>query len=209
MPSIPRASYSDNFTRSNGVLGSNWTYGNGSSEPAISSNTVQQTGSTDGYYPAVWHLPVLTDRFQVGITLASAPSGQASGIIIRANSTMTQQLVLLFNSSNTRLVSVPSATGASSTVEATSGTVCASSDQLIVQANGTTYTVLRNGSSMGLSWTDSGGVLSIGSAYRYGGLVVQRNSFVNSCSLSNWTMADLGVLDVPAPTQAVNRLTTY
>jgi len=59
-----------------------------------------------------------------------------------------------------------------------------------IEAVGNVYTVYRNGVSH-VNWTDSGGVITIGSTNRYGGLHEGDDNFTASCSLKTLTIGDL------------------
>lgn len=56
------------------------------------------------------------------------------------------------------------------------------------------YTVLRNGLATGLTWTDSGNVVSHGALYRYGGLFVEQDLLVlvpvKGGQVDNWNLRD-------------------
>ncbi len=183
------AAYTDNFTRSNGALGANWSNGNGS-DPQIVSNQAAMGGTTDGYYPSRWASPAATDRWMVSVTYGATPSGTLSGALIRANSGWTQQVITGASNANTYIYTATAASGGTETQRATVATGFASGDTLKIVALGNLYTVYKNGTSI-LTWTDSGGVVGTGSANRNGGIWLQRASFVNSSPISLWTMSDL------------------
>lgn len=182
---------------------SGFTLGNGSTSPAFSSGTASMSGGTDGYYPAIYSSPVTSNAWYVQGTLASSPTSVAAGFLIGCNTTFSQQIAILFNTSGTYITLVTNATGSSATNEVSTGTVWSSGDVCRVTAVGNYYTVYRNGSLFS-SWPDSGGATSSGASYKYGGLVVQRSSFTNSCSLSNLIIADL-----PTPVPRPNYIPIY
>jgi len=175
-----------------------FTLGNGSGI-AMSGGTASLSGSTDGWYPALYTAtPVASDAFFAQCTVASTPTSVPSALLIRGNSSTWQQVAVGFGSAATYLIFMTSATASGAVTESTIATVFASGDVCRVTAvpivtGGTLYTAYQNGASIGV-WTDSGATSSSGSAYRLGGLAMQRNSFTNSCSLSTLSIGDLGGL---------------
>ncbi|MBB5915264.1 hypothetical protein BJY24_004131 [Nocardia transvalensis] len=187
---VAGARRSDDFNRANGAMGANWTLGNGT-QPQISSNMAAQTGSSDGFFPARYNAgQSSTDRWYVEWVVGATPTSVASGVLIRARSDWTQAVAAGCYSSGTAIATVTSATGSGSVTRASNSTTFAAGDTLRVQADGNVYTVFKNGVSIGLSWTDSGGVIGTGSNNRWGGLYVQRSSFTNSAALNSWVLAD-------------------
>lgn len=172
-----------------------FTLGNGSAIQ-MSSGIASVTGSTDGWYPALYTAtPVASDSWYAQITVASAPTSVPAAVVIRGNSSTWQQVAIAFGSSDTYVVFMTSASASGAVTEVTLTTTFASGDVCRVTAvpipsGGSLYTIYKNTTSIG-GWTDSGAVSSSGPAYRLGGVAVQRNSFTNSCNLSNLIIADL------------------
>jgi hypothetical protein len=177
-----------------------FTLGNGTGI-AMSGGVASLSGSTDGWYPALFNTPVASDAWFAQCTIASAPTSVPAAVIIRGNVSTWQQVAVGFGSANTYVIFTTSATASGATTEATLAGLFASGDVCRVTAipiltGGTLYTVYKNGTSIG-GWTDSGATSSSGAANRLGGLAMQRSSFTNSCSLSNPIFADLGGLARP------------
>jgi hypothetical protein len=174
-----------------------FTLGNGSTDPTMSSGSATETSSTDGWYPAVWATPVDTDSQYSQVKLTSAPithlqtpSNNSSGPVVRCNSGFTQWVMAGSDASGIYIMTATSGSGGTVTVRATYGTGPASGDVIKLQAVGNLYTLFRNGASVA-TWTDSGGVISIGPSNRLCGLFVSHGNFNGSCSMSTALFGDL------------------
>lgn len=186
---VSKAVYTDDFNRSNGVVGSNWTYGNGT-QPQISSNAVAMTGSTDSFYPIKYAFSVNSDNFYVQAT-CTGTSSVSSGLLIRvAQANWSMYTLVLLNNSASQIGTATSATGGGYTSRTTGGPSYTTNDVVRIECSGNIYTAKKNGSTT-ISWTDSGGITTIGSSNRTGGLTVQRSSFTNSGGFDNFSMGDL------------------
>lgn len=190
--------WADSFTRANqSALGNGWTLGNGSTEPAISSNSATYTGSTAGYYPALYPQPARTDRVYAQVQLGT-PTSVGTAVLVRCNVGFTQQVAGFAStgSPSTAILLIQTATGSTATTEASNATATwASGQYLTITAAGTVYTVWQSstpawqsGTNV-LSWTDSGSATSTGLAYRYGGIGVQYGSPA-SAPVKNFVLSD-------------------
>jgi hypothetical protein len=196
---VPRwagVTWSDTFTRANqSALGNGWTLGNGTTEPAISSNTATYTGSTAGYYPALYPQPVRTDRFYAQVMLGT-PTASGVAVMIRCNSGFTQQVAAFASSASTSsaILFVKNGTGSSSTSEASTTGTWSSGQFLTIACAGNVYSMYRSSTPAWqstasiLSWTDSGATTSIGVGFRLGGIAVQYTPA--SGPVSNFVLSD-------------------
>lgn len=196
---VPRrlgVAWADSFTRANqSGLGNGWTLGNGSAQPAISSNTATCTTTTSGYYPAIYPQQARTGRYYVQAQLASAPTGAGVAVLIACNSTFTQQVAAFVSNAATSsaIYWVQTPTASTATSEASNTTTWSSGQYLTITANGTVYTQWQSSSpswwtgTSVCTWTDSGSTSS-GLGFRYGGIAVQYSPA--SAPLQNFIMSD-------------------
>lgn len=197
---VPRClgvTWADSFTRANqSALGNGWTLGNGTTQPAINSNTAAATTTTSGYYPALFGAQARTDRYYVQVLLAGAPTTAGVAVLIRCNPGFTQQVAAFVSSASTStaILWVKNATASSSTTEASTTGTWSSGQYLTLTAAGNVYTQWRSSTpawwsgTNTLSWTDSGGSISTGLGNRWGGIAVQYTPA--SAPVSNFVMAD-------------------
>ncbi|WP_454199608.1 hypothetical protein [Nocardia sp. Marseille-Q1738] len=194
------ATYSDDFNRANGGLGSNWV--TLTAAPVISSNKAQ--GGTTGpvnastVYGARWTAALLSDA-QESIATAVTPTGTASlglgaGPFLRCNSSGDRVEALVTNNTCfifTRISGTPTQRASQAGLTINSGTV------VRITAIGNLYSVYLAGSGTPtVTWTDSGGVIAIGSTTRYVGLtVITSEDFAGnpsySYALDDWSAADI------------------
>lgn len=200
MPVVVRrqgVTWADSFTRANqSALGNGWTLGNGSTQPAISSNAAACTTTTSGYYPAIWQ-QARTDRYYVQVQLDGAPTATGVAVLIRCNTGFTQQVGAFVSSAATSsaILYIQTATASTATTEASNSTTWSSGQYLTISANGNVYTqwksstpVWQTGTAV-LTWTDSSNVTSTGLGFRYGGIAQQYGSPA-SVPVQNFVMSD-------------------
>lgn len=190
--------WADSFTRANqSALGNGWTLGNGSTQPAISSNSAACTTTTGGYYPAIYPQQARTDRYYVQVQLNGSPTATGVAVLIRCNTGFTQQVAAFVSSAatSTAILYIQNGTASSATTEVSGSTTYSSGQYLTISAAGNVYTqwksstpVWQTGTAV-LTWTDSSNVTSTGLGLRYGGVAVQYGS-VASVPIQNFVMSD-------------------
>jgi hypothetical protein len=166
-----QSSFSDNFNRVNGTLGSNWTTSMGS--PAISSNVV--TCSASGATFAYWSSSSFSDdQFSKGNPTGTAAGGRYVyfGVRMGANG---QGYFIKTDGANSWIVYRPSG-GAEQTLQ-TLNTGFLSTDVGEIRAIGATLSAYKNGFQIGVNQTSS--VLSSG----YPGIGVSPD---NNTTADNW-----------------------
>lgn len=194
------ASYTDNFNRANATtLGSSWRV-DVNSQPQIVSNHAQFKTPNSGDGRAgnwVSYVTALnTDNYGVDIQLSSTSGSAATnnftGAVLAIGDTFGSGMMcygLVSTGSGCLIVTQSGAVnspGISSgqsgqTSRATTATNVVNTDAISFKRSGNVFTLYKNGSSI-LSWTDTGNVVSSGSAYRRFGFIVEGNSsnFVSS-----------------------------
>lgn len=169
------AQYSDDFDRANGPLGANWVT-LGSFAPVIDGNKAQAGTSgpsnTGTVYPARWAQPVATDTHEVScvvITPATAPNLQrGGGVFVRCDSAGNRVEALVSDTDAYIFTRI----GGTLTQRATIPAAIPSGTALRIRASGNVYSVYLAGSSTpALTWTDTGGAISIGANNRYVGIL--------------------------------------
>ncbi|MEZ5152142.1 hypothetical protein [Rhodococcus zopfii] len=204
----PGVDYADNFNRSDGVLGSNWTYRNGTSYPRVSGNQVAVGGTSDGYYECTWVNPCLTSEQYAECDIMTAGS-RSSGIMLRY-STSGVGAILTWIGTKLAIFTTTGwqgAGGVNQTGDIEAGTL--TGKRLRFTAIGNVYTGYVDGVKA-IEWIDSGAVVP--TTGRLGGLALQRANFNNSGQLDNWAFGDLdltptpGYVEAPVLTTAVELL---
>lgn len=200
----PGVDYADNFNRADGVLGSDWTYRNGTSYPRIVSNQVAVGGTTDGYYECTWVDPCLTSEQYVECDMVTGGS-RSSGIMLRYSGSGIGA-ILTWIGNNLAIFTTTGwqgAGGVNRTGDVASGTTLAGK-RLRFTAIGNVYTGYVDGVKA-IEWIDTGSVIP--TTGRLGGLALQRANFSNSGSMDNWAFGDLDLTPSPgyvdAPTMTV------
>lgn len=171
---LPKVTWFDDFNRAS--LGSNW--GVYSPLPTISGSTKMQAGAASSGTPSIVCLPMyvqplVSDRQSVKIKLA-APTGTLDtagnavvGAYLRATGTANSGTMVAFQAYGTKC-DLLSRSGSTWTQRATATiTSLAAANEFELTADGNVYTVLRNGVAIpGCTWTDSGGLMTVGSSNR-------------------------------------------
>ncbi|MFE7798989.1 hypothetical protein [Nocardia sp. NPDC057440] len=186
------ATYSDNFNRSNGVLGSNWTYQVNTNAPTISSNVAACATSTANFYPVTWITALNGDDQVARANTSGSLTSTSAGLILRSNSGMTAWVGALFNTARVSIVTGSAPVSVTVRVQIDGNPGIASGSLLEFRAVGNVYTLYDDGVQL-VQWVDSGNVATVGSSNRLGGFGVQRISTTNSVSLDNFALMDSAV----------------
>lgn len=180
--------FSDPFTD---PMSSRWVQK--SSTPAtISSGYFTVSGSTDGVRRYLWHQPLATDDGVVEGKIGTGLNSRFLRLIMKSNSANTQYLALTVNSSSVDLDRVISE---SHTALASVSLSPGNGDSFRVVFIGNTFQVerkLSNSSTWNVLFTfvDSTAAVPTGEGYRYVGLGVERQVFVNSANWDSWSAFD-------------------
>lgn len=194
----PGVDYVDDFNRADGVLGSDWTYRNGTSYPRISGNQVAVGGTTDGYYECTWVDPCLTSEQYVECDMVTGGS-RSSGIMLRYSSSGVGVILTWIGTKLAIFTTTgwQGAGGVNRTGDIEAGTLAGK--RLRFTAIGNVYTGYVDGVKA-IEWIDSGSVVP--TTGRLGGLALQRASFSNSGQLDNWAFGDLNLTPTPGYVEA-------
>lgn len=183
--------YSDDFNRS--ALGSLWfLQSTTANQLGITANTAGYQGTTAGTQRGLYVRPTASDRMWVEGSLYNntlVVTGTQQGLILNANRDLSQMVALLVNNSSAKIYSGPSG---SLTQRATVSTLLNDVPwQFYYNPATNTYTALKNGQSIGLSWLDSGNLMAHNANTRYGGLQLARDgSGFNSGNIDSWLLQD-------------------
>lgn len=196
----PGVTYSDDFNRANGGLGSNWT--TLTNAPVIASNVAQAgtTGPSNTFtvYGARWVDPVLTNNQEVSCTVHTPPAPSTptlgSGLVLHCDSSGNRVEAVIASDAVYFFTRI-SGTGtqrASQTVTVNSGTA------IRATAVGNVYSIYLAGSGTAtLTWTDSGNLVGSGSSNRYLGLITLSQKNIGGSisgygyNIDNWVGKDL------------------
>lgn len=156
----------------------------------ISNGRLVYGGTTNGTEGATCIYPCSSDSMRVDVdvwNLASTSSGVAASICADREGNNFAVLELYQDRALLRSV-----IGATTTTRATynSGTITDATWSLYFTPATKTYTALRNGDAVGLSWNDSGDLIPHGVNNRYGLLAIGRASGVNGGELDNYVLRD-------------------
>lgn len=181
--------FSDYFNRANGVLGANWTYGNGTVDPGVVSDAAQVSDTVNGFYPVYATTQAVSNNFYVQMSIGDTSNTQ-NGIIVRGASGFTLFAAAVINATTTGIFTFTSATGGGAIQQATVSTSWASGDVIRFECNNNTYVVRRNGVKI-LTWVDSALLIPMDTLHMSGGFYVNRGAGVNSCVLDNFILDNL------------------
>ncbi|MFE2995013.1 hypothetical protein ACFXG4_08380 [Nocardia sp. NPDC059246] len=192
----PKQSYSDDFNRTDAsTLGSNWVT-LGSNSPTIATNRAQSGSpgtNVSAAYAARYTSALASDTIEASIVTIAPTLGNTNqtgvytGVIVRCNAAGTLWVEALIGYNNVLVLGTrdsagtftarPNSLNSGSTAEVSISTPTS----LRLTANGTTYSAYVNGSTTpAWTWSDSGGVVAVGSSTRYVGVVcTAQNSFGN------------------------------
>lgn len=188
---VTEQSFSDDFNRA--TFGGLWvpTSDTGANQMLISADKATFTGSTNGSQNNVFTRSCNDDTDRVDCDVydtAFATTGARLGPFLHAAQDLSQMVFLgvTFDS-----VNIYSGSSASLTSRATiSSTLNDGRWSLIYDEPTNTYTALKDGLAVGLSWVDSGPVITHGAGYRFGGIRIGRTTAVNAGEIDNWTLRD-------------------
>jgi hypothetical protein len=189
-PTASDVSYSDDFNRAS--FGSLWLLSSSwATQLGITSSMAAYQGSTNGDQQALFIRSCAGDgdRVDFDVTSSSLATTHARcGGFIHANQDLSQMVYLGVTDNAVDIYSGSSAALTSRATIATTGNDGTWS--LIYNVGTNTYTAYKNGVAVGLSWTDSGNLVTQGDGYRFGGVRVSRVSSVNAGTVDNWTLRD-------------------
>jgi hypothetical protein len=147
-------------------------------------------GTTNGSEVGVWYSRTTGDSQKSSVVVSGAPSATThaeAGPMIHCKSDMTQTVWLGVTDNAAKIYSGAwnSLTQRASIASGGNGTW-----ELYYDVALNKYVALKDGSTVGLDWTDTGNLMLHGRDYRYGGQRHSRVSGVNSPILDNWTLSD-------------------
>lgn len=185
----------DDFNRANGALGASWTAIG--TAPTIVTNRAQAGTpgfNTTVFYAARHATPLTGDTQEVTFVPIAATANAAAtvggGAFLRCDSSGNRVEVAITNTQviiGTRI----SGTATNRATASSTGT-----PSVRMTAVGNVYSAYLNGSGTpAVTWTDSGGLVSIGSGNRYVGIVTAAidsfGSVSRGWSIDSWTAADI------------------
>lgn len=189
-------SLSDDFNRSNGALGANWTAIG--TAPTIVTNRAEAGTpglNTTVVYAARHNTPLGSDTQEVIWNPITATAGSSTSLggaaFLRSTSGGDRVEVAITNTQviiNTRI-------GGTSTSRATAS--ASSPTSVRMTAVGNVYSAYLNGSgTAAVTWTDSGNVITIGSTTRYVGIVCVANTNFASSTTRGWSVDAWSAADI-------------
>ncbi|TLF57010.1 hypothetical protein [Nocardia cyriacigeorgica] len=194
--------YSDNFDRANGALGANWA-AMGAWPPAVINGTrlsaerPLQTISAGRLRPATFRRCGPTRKksnSSLSHRLAPALSIGGDGFV-RANSTGDRVDLIVADTA----VHIMTRIGSNTVIQATASGLpaIASGTVFKLRAVGNVYTGYRAGVQV-VQWTDTGGLIAIGSGTRYAGVICieQKNQLgtpSRGWAIDNWIARGKGI----------------
>lgn len=189
-PTASDVSFSDDFNRSQ--FGSLWLLiSSWATQLGIVSTMATYQGTTNGDQQGLFIRSCNGDGNRVDFDVtdsALATTHARCGGFLHANQDLTQMVYLGVTDN---AVNIYSGASTSPTSRATIST--SSNDgtwSLIYDVPSNTYTAYLNGVAVGLSWNDSGNLMTHGDGYRFGGVRVSRVTAVNGGTVDNWTLRD-------------------
>jgi len=182
-----RYSYSDSYQRSDGSgYGSNWHLtGN---DQGVASGQAAIRGGSDGARGALYINALNTDDQSATIILGAALTSQSSSIFLRSPSDFSGFAECWIDSGGVHIGN-STAVGSSTSRATSSANLPSTGDSLAFQAVGNVYTATWRDQT--LNWTDSGALITTGSARRYVGFGLERSFFVNSVPIESWAAQDI------------------
>ena len=186
-------SYSDDFNRVN--LGPLWfPLSTGTTDPiGITGSKAAYQGTTDGSQSAVYIKRTVGASARVDGDMFELAGEQ--GLVLSANREGGQFVYLGVTPTGASIYSGGYNTlgvkaSVNTTVNDTKDGAPGLTWSLYYTPSTKTYTALKDGVDIGLSWTDSGNTVSHTDNELFGGLRLTRTSGVNSGRIDNWTMRD-------------------
>ena len=185
--------FTDDFNRA--TLGSRW-FLKSSNATQIGLSFGQAAYATDlfpadGNHNALYTLPTASDRMWVEGTLYGTGlnlSGARIGLMLCCNRDLSQVVYLSANINTVKIYSGP--WGSLTERASVSSSFNDVPWRFTYNPANKKYEALKNGQSIGLSWTDSGDLMQHGRNFRYGGLRISRVSGTNAGTIDNWLLKD-------------------
>ncbi|MFD6677479.1 hypothetical protein ACFWDA_24355 [Rhodococcus zopfii] len=169
-----KKSYTDDFNRANGAIGSNW--GPSSPQPVVNTNAAQNSTASGNTPQLVEYLGgmMATDNYAVTATIKT-PVGTSRVtttyfyLLARGNGTATQDddrvlLVLSGAALSSGFYTINSA-GTISSRHVAISTAFVTGDTVTLEVNGNVYTAKRNGTTIA-TFTDSSGIVPVNAGHR-------------------------------------------
>lgn len=199
---VGKRSYIDTLNRSNAAnLGSNWASAYNGSTQIISNAAQAKTASSNTGRQGAWNMyqgaefgdsgRLYTDSYRIKAQLKAPSTSLASDnmtVIGFSHDTFTQTginkcyLVVttangcaIYTQSGTMVASGISTGQTGQTQRAVTSTSIAVTDFVELERVGNLWTAYRNGSTFGLSWNDSGGLVPTGASFRRPVLAIECN----------------------------------
>jgi len=172
------ASYTDNFDRTNGAPGANWTAIN-SGTWAISSNTLRQSDVTGTYRAIRWNGGAFDSANFYARVTAQAPSGMGFGVMVRCPTTGTAATDIdgyaIMGYTGDQWYRIEFTNGSDAGYVGLGGTCAANTNYTIeARADGSTITIYLNSSQLA-SWTDATYTTGGAMLLSYGGTIIYDN----------------------------------
>jgi hypothetical protein len=179
--------YADDFNRS-GMGGLWYLQSTSSDQMGIVLGTASYMGTAAGHQHGLYTRPLASDRMWVEGNLYNINSSVQEGLLLNSNRDLSQIVYLAVNNVEARIYT---GSAGSLTSRASVSTLFNSVPwQFYYDPPTKKYTVLKDGKSIGLSWTDSGNLMQHGALFRYGGLRISRSGLLNGGSIDNWLLQD-------------------
>lgn len=198
---IGKKSFSDDFNRANGAIGSNYIVPvSGQPQPTIVSN-IAQSPITSGtvLVPALFKDPMTTDSMSASMVVAAPNSNGQSELYVRASSTgytigtnQTRPNYALVGGVFGQKLGIYSINNGTMTERAvkTSGVNLVAGDLVELRASGSTVRLFLNGAEQ-LNWSDPGGQALTGAEYRYCGFCTIYANSAHMTRFDAFACADL------------------
>lgn len=195
---LVKTDWTDDFNRSNGAIGSNWTtfaYGTDTTVvPEISSNACRAkataTNNQNNQCSAIATATAakcLTDNMAARATMLAGENGLYMGPMVRCSSDGQNVVFALITSDSAATGIWTNIAGTITRRVSTATTAFNSNDVFELQASGNVYTLKQNpdGANTTIAtWTDSSNLFTPGSTKRYGG--IYHNSDRNFAGTQSW-----------------------
>lgn len=195
--------WTDEADGADGVLGSDWVYKNGSTNPRRASGTINANAS--GVFPAEYKR-LLAGADQYVSTTIEQISATSNFLFLRGSGTATSGTfpLLTISTAGSEIATATSWALAGYTGRASQATAIALSDFIEFFVVSNVYYQFVNGVQRGASWPDTTPIAN--QTGRYAGLIAQNN---NTTRFGRLTVGDLRPTELTTPIQAVNRSGSY
>lgn len=179
--------FADDFNRPE--LGVKWYHNQSDNgDLIISSNKLSYSGTTNGFQQAMYIHSLATDKFKMSAEVSGLSGTGGVHFLCASGRSNTNAAILTVAASG---VSISTLIGTTVTPRATVSRSSNNGKYTFTYDPVTkVYTVLLNGQSIGLTWTDSANLLTKGVQFRYFQIQIQRVSGVNGGQVDNWVIQD-------------------